>query len=316
MSRTKWFAFIAVLCLFLSAHWTSSGFAEDQVTAEQVVAAQVKSMGNPEALAALKTLAFVGTSSVDFIQGMYGKMNGSSMVVSDGKKVGIVLKYGDVNYPGEYFAYDGDNVSVGHIDPLQRSPLADFVFRNNGIMKEGLLGGVFSGGWPLLDLQEEQAWMKYGEAKIDGRRLHEIEYRPKNSLRNVKIKLYFDPETYRHVRTEYRVRIRDDMSASPGGAGTRRGTFRAPGIGDLVEPIEGIPSGFETLSQGLPDSIYVLIESFDNFKKVGAMIFPHTYTLDYSVEGQGHTFIGRWTMQATRWAFNRAYDDKIFIAQK
>lgn len=307
VSRNKWLILLVVFCLSLSAHWASSGFAGDEITAEQVIAAHVKSIGSPEALAAMKSLAFVGTTSVEFIQGMYGQMAGQSMFVSSGDKAAIVMKYGDINYPGEYFAYNGKEVSVGYIDPLQRSPVADFIFRYNGIMKEGLLGGVLSRNWPLLNFQEDQAWVKYDDVKIDGDELHEIEYRPKKGLRDVKIKLYFEPETFHHVRTEYRVRIRDDMSASPGGAGSRTGSFQAAGQ-DL--------DGFLALSQGLPDSIYVLVEKFDDFKKIGAMTLPHSYTIDYSVEGQGHTFIGKWILKAGQWAFNRTYDDKIFVAQK
>ena len=68
-------------------------------------------------------MAFVGTTSVQFIQGMYGSMSGSSMLVSDGNKMSIVLQYGDINYPKEYFAYDGKEVSVGYINPGQMSPL-------------------------------------------------------------------------------------------------------------------------------------------------------------------------------------------------
>jgi hypothetical protein len=236
-------------------------------------------------------------------------MSGTSMCVSDGNRLAIVLKYGDINYPGEYFAYDGKEVSVGHISPGQRSPLADFLFHHNGIMKEGLLGGVFSEGWPLLKLQEKQADLAYRDATIDGRRLHELEYRPKQSLRDMKIKLYFDLETYRHIRTEYRFRVFDDMTAAPGGSGTRVGRFQTPGT-------DGGTTGFDTLRQGLPQSIYLLVEKFDDFKKVGAMTLPHSYTIDYSVEGQGHTFIGKWTMNAVQWAFNRPYDERIFVAQK
>jgi hypothetical protein len=307
MNRISYFVLAVVLCLSLSVSWTGYGVAKDQVAPEQVAAVHLKSIGSPEALAALKTLAFVGTTSVEFIQGMNGSMSGTSMCVSDGNKLAIVLKYGDINYPGEYFAYNGKDVSMGYINPGQRSPLADFLYRHNGIMKEGLLGGIFSAGWPLLNLQEKQVDLTYRETTIDGRRLHEIEYRPKQSLRDMKIKLYFDLETYRHVRTEYRVRIRDDMSASPGGLGTRTGNFQAPSLDE---------SGFDTLRGGLPDSIYVLIEKFDDFKKVGAMTLPHSYAIDYSVEGQGHSFIGKWTMKAVQWAFNRAYDERIFVAQK
>jgi Tfp pilus assembly protein PilF len=51
---------------------------------------------------------------------------------------------------------------------------------------------------------------------VEGCRLYEIEYIPKNRLADMKIKMYFDPDTFHHARTEYRMRIRDDMSASPG----------------------------------------------------------------------------------------------------
>jgi len=307
MHKIGYFVLAVVLCLFLSVSWTGYGFAKDQITPEQVIAVHIKSLGSPEALAALKTLAFVGTTSVDFVQGAHGSMSGTSMCVSEGNKLATVLKYGDINYPGEYFAYDGKEVSVGYINPGQRSPLADFIFRYNGIMKEGLLGGVFSRGWPLLNIKEKQADLEYHETTIDGRRLHELEYRPKQSLRDMKIKLYFDVETYHHVRTEYRVQVRDDMTAAPGGNGTRVGRFQ-----------EADPSaiGFDTLHQGLPDSYYVLVEKFDDFKKVGATTLPHSYTIDYSVEGQGHSFIGKWTMKAAQWAFNRTYDERIFVAQK
>jgi hypothetical protein len=309
MSRIYCFALLAVLCLSLSAERKGSALTKDQVTPEQVIAEHVKSVGSPEALAELKSLALVGAASVDFIQGMYGNMKGTSMLVSDGEKLALVLKYGDINYPGEYLAFDGKDVSAGYIDPLQRSPLGDFIFRYNGIMKEGLLGGVLSKGWPLLNLKEHPASMNYREATVDGRPLHEIEYRPKNSLRDVKIKLYFDMETYRHVRTEYRVRIRDDMSAAPGGGGTRTGSFQAAGS-------QAVSPTVSSLNQGLPDSIYVLVEKFDDFKTVGALTLPHSYTIDYSVEGQGHTFIAKWTVTANQWAFNRTYDDRIFVAKK
>jgi hypothetical protein len=327
MHRISYFFLAVVLCHSLSVSWTGYGVAKDRVAPEQVAAAHLKSLGSPEALAALKTLTLVGTSSVEFIQGQVGNMSGQAMCVSEGNKLGIVLKYADINYPGEYFAYNGKDVSVGNVSPGQRSPLADFIFRYNGIMKEGLLGGVFSTGWPLLNLQEKQVTLTYRETTIDGRRLHEIEYRPKQGLSDMKIKLYFDLETYRHVRTEYRVRVRDDASAGPGVSGTTpvqdstRGLARQQGVpGSVVDFNAGrqasSTSGFDALRQGVSDSIYVLTEKFDDFKKVGAMTLPHSYTIDYSVEGQGPTYIAKWTMKASQWAFNRTLDERLFVAQK
>jgi hypothetical protein len=280
-----------ILFISLIVFQAGYGLADDQVVAERIVGMHLRSLGDSEALAALKTLAFVGTTSVEFVQGMHGNMSGQSMCVADEKKLAIVLKYADLAYPGEYFAYNGKEVSVGHISPGQRSPLADFLFRYKDIMKEGLFGGVFSGGWPLLHLKEKQVDLTYREATINNERFHEIEYRPKKSLRDVKIKMYFSPENNRHVRTEYRVRVRDDLSTLPSAT-------------------------FDTLKQGVPDSIYVLTERFDNFKPAGALTLPHRYTIDYSLEGQGRTFIAKWIIDAVQWAFNKTYDERIFAAQK
>ena len=119
-------------------------------------------------------------------------------------------------------------------------------------MKEGLLGGIFSTGWPLLNLKDKPATLAYREATIDGRRLHEIDYHPKQGFGDMKIKLYFDMETYRHVRTEYRLKYTTTCPVRREDSGPGQGPF---------ERRAGRSSGFDSLQQGLPDSIYVLVES-------------------------------------------------------
>lgn len=267
-------------------------FAQQEMTPDGVIAEHLKSLGNAQVVGATNK-AFLGEASAAVYQGGTGSMVGTAMLVSDGPKVSIVAKFNDINYPGEYFAFDGKEVSVGHISPGQRSPIADFLFRYNPLIKDGLLGGVLSGAWPLLNIAERQVDLKYKLATIDGKPLHEIEYQPKNYLRDMKIKLYFDTENFRHVRTEYRVRIRDDMSTQASGS-----------IGGFIG------------GQAIADSIYVMIEKFDDFKKVGVMVLPHRYSIDYSVEGQSNAFVGKWTLNAQQWFFNRPYDERIFKAQK
>ncbi len=292
---SKIHCFILAVVVFSTLGVAGSGFAGDQeLTPDQVVDEHLKSLGRPDVRAATRSTGSVGTATANFIQGASGSMSGTSMFVSEGHNLAIALKYGDINYPGEYIAFDGKDVSVGHIHPGQRSPMGDFLFRYNGLIKEGLMGGVLSQAWPLMNLKEKQPLLKCRMATVEGRRLHEIEYRPKQGLGEMKIKLYFEPETFRHVRTEYSVRIRDDMSIGPGGP-----------------PVEGA----FPLRDGLPDSIYNFVEKFDDFKKVGLTVLPHSYTLYYSVEGHG-AFIGEWKMQANEWIFNRDYDPKIFKAQK
>ena len=52
-----------------------------------------------------------------------GKLTGNSLFVSEGYMLGIIMKFGALDYPGDYFAYDGEEVTVSHINPGQRSPL-------------------------------------------------------------------------------------------------------------------------------------------------------------------------------------------------
>jgi hypothetical protein len=264
--------------------------ANTELTPEKLIAEHIKSIGKPTTLSSVNSRAFFGSADVEFVQGMFGSIkNGASSFISDGEKLQIVMRYGDLNYPAEYFAYNGDYVSVGYISPGQRSPLADFLFRYNGVMKMGFIGGTLSLAWPLLDADGIQYKLKYKKVKVEGRELHRLEW-PMHMLRNIKIKMYFEPDTFRHVRTDYVVRIQEDIS---------------------------VTRSFDIMSKNIvPESIYTLIERFDDYKKVSGMTLPHKYSIEYTLEGQGHSFIGHWTITARKWIFNRTFDEMLFEAQK
>jgi hypothetical protein len=237
----------------------------------------------------IKNRGFGGTTSFEFIQGATGSSSGQFLFLSDGPMVAIIMQYGDIEYPGEYLAFDGEEVSVRHIKPGQKSPLADFIFRYDRVMKEGFLGGALSSAWPLLDIEERSARLKCGQKEIEGRGLYELEYLAEKGMGDLSVKLYFDMETYRHVRTDYRVRIHGDMSV-----------------------VREDPSIFDIL----PDSIYLLVERFDDFKEADGLMLPHSYRMDYSLEGQGVSFIGRWTLDINQHSYNGKIHPHSFNAQR
>ena len=318
MGKLRGFTLLnAVLWLCLIGGQSQPSFAGSEISsAEELVAQHVKSLGNPGILSSLQSRSFVGGTTVKFIQGMNGSMSGVSTLVSDGRKLSIMLKFKDPDYPGEYFAFDGKEVSVGHMSPGQRSPIADFIFRFNGIMKEGFLGGALSVSWPLLDIKNKNPELKYKKTKVDGRDLYELEYHPKNTLQNMKIKMYFDPETFHHVRTEYTVRIRDDVSVQNTDSVQDAGGDLSKTSTTYDVKVRASTMKDANVFSAIPDSIYHLVEKFDDFKKVSGMTLPHSYTMEYSVEGQGNTFIGQWDLKANQWVINRSYKEEIFKAQK
>ena len=69
--------------------------------------------------------------------------------------------------------------------------------------------------------------------------------------------------------------------------------------------------------QGLPDSIYLLIEEFDNFAVVGGVTLPQKYQIQYSLEGHGPSFLARWTVHTQYFTSNgKEIDQNFFVAQK
>ncbi len=304
----------------LSLAVIGSSFAKDKaLTPKEVVAAHLKSMGDPELLARINTRGMRGKCSVEFLQGGVGNQTGQCTIITAGHNLSIILKYGSADYPGEYFAFDGTDVDVANITPGQRSPLGDLIFRYKGLMTEGLLGGVLSLGWPLLDIEKRNASLKYSSVKVDGRKLHEIDYMPKDGLNSIKVKLFFEPDTFRHVRTEYALRVQGEQAL-------QAGKTVISGVPSSVAVASGQNSGPVTRNAGvldpIADSHYRLVEKFADFKEVkfkdpqgsetGSLMLPHSYSLEYSVEGQGSSFLAHWNLTADQWMQNGTINPAMF----
>ena len=238
---------LLIVCCILTIQ--TSGLCADNP--EQLVVAHLKSIGEPDALSKIKSIFFTGTSEVNFIQGMQGQLEGTVMMASEGSKMGIVMNFPNLDYPGEHFAHDGKNVTVNNMNLGVKSPIADYIHRYNRIMSNGMLGGVFSNAWPLLDIKGNRPNMRLRKSKVDGTELYEIEYRPRNNHGDMTIRMYFDMETYRHMLTVYRVRNTMDVR-----------------------------SGSENILDAVQEDIYfTLTEKFGDFRKVGDLTLPHSYTL-------------------------------------
>ena len=46
--------------------------------------------------------------------------------------------------------------------------------------------------------------------------------------------------------------------------------------------------------------------------EINSLTLPYSYTLEYSVEGQGDTFLGRWSLNANEWMQNGKLDPSYF----
>ena len=260
--KIKPIIFAAALMLPVSPGVAVANVPQGKMTPEEVVTRHLAAIGTPEARAAAKSRVMTGEnhsrlkSSIRLLE-----VVGAAQIASEGNKVLLAMTYNANNYPYDKAAYDGEKFTVAGLPEGGRSPLTNFLVAQDVIFKHGLIGGVLSSAWTLANLDPEKGKLSYsGREKLDGREVHKLKYIPKKG--DVKINLYFDAETFQHLRSDYEYLISARMGARPGTSVTQ-GTNPT---GDTVR--------------------YRLIEEYSDFKKAGNLTLPHAYKIQYVSETQ------------------------------
>lgn len=222
---------------------------------EEVVAKHLDSIGTAEARAAIKSLLATGTATMKVIAGGAGEMQGFANLLSNEQQLQIHMPFKHPNYVGEFYQFDGKKYSDDQVNPNVRSRLGSFIHSQSQIVGEGLLGGTLTTAWALYDVPGRQAKLSYdGLKKVSGAELHQLTYRMKKGGGDLSVQIYFEPETFRHVRTVYRLSQRAAQGPS------------------------------ETESARQQESRYYLEENFSNFSTVDGLTLPTRWKIQFSSE--------------------------------
>lgn len=314
ISKKSIVMFAAFFCFSFCLGEAGRLFAQDkavEITAAQLIAKHLNSIAKPEVLSNMKNRGMVGRAAFDFVQGLHGSnIDGDFLCISEGKNMGLQMRFSELNYPGEYVAYNGQEVTVADITPGQKSPLGTFLFKYNAIVKEGFLGGAMSVAWPLLNYKDADQNFVVKREQIKGHDFYILE----KMSGDIKLKLFFDAVSFRHQRTEYAVRIKGDISANKTlnfaqEPVTQSADTAVPNrVGDLTPKA--------TIQEADPDTIYLLIEKFDDFIEVDKVILPRSYGIEFTAEGHGTSVVAQWSVIVKNWMNNakRAIDQKFFVA--
>jgi len=291
---------LATFCFLISTRPAQTSAQNKKLTPEELIARHLDSIGTAEARS--KASSRVAGGETKFIARIGGSANvdGQAMMVSSGAKLRFGIKLPLNDYPGEDMAFDGERAATGLLPQGRRSRLSAFFSSQNLPLREGLIGGTLSTAWPLLRLDQAKPKLDYrGLKKVDGRQLHEVSYRPQKGSSDLKVSLFFDPETFRHVRTRYSFEI-----------GATIGTRENPNQNT--------------------ESYYSLTEDFDDFRAVDDLTLPHKYKLQLSIQGssaaaasaspnaQGAganpaSLLHDWTLTIKQIEHNTKIDDLIFV---
>jgi hypothetical protein len=281
---------LALLLIFIISCGAAVASSPDKMTPEEVVTKHLASIGSADALASAKTRVAIGNAKAISRSKATRDIEGLCQIASDGDKVLLAMIFNLIDYPYEKAGYDGQKMTVALLKGTgTRTALGDFFMAKETVFKQGLIGGALSSAWPLLDVASKKPKLSYsGTEKINGREAHKLKYTAKGGG-GIQINLFFDGETFQHVRTEYQYEIPARMTARPGGS---------------VQSGSTDPNN-QTMSR------YKLIEEFSDFKAEGALTLPHTYKLRLTVDAQS-TVLLEWMMNFTQFAFNQQIDASAF----
>lgn len=275
----------AILCV-LSALLPVAAMApsmlaqEKKLKPEQLVSKHLESIGKADTRKGITSRTTAGATQVIFRLGGQGTLNGQGNILSDGTSVRFGMRYSALEYPGEQIAFDGNDVTVGQINPGNYSPLSSFVNENDVLLKEGLMFGSLSTSWTLFDVAGKKPKLDDAELKkIDGRLLYEMKYQARRG-NPFQVYLYFEPDTFRHVRSLFRL-----------SAPSMRGT----NITDSAELVR-----------------YQIVEDFDQFKEVDGLTLPHSYKLDFSIDAPRGASFTSWMYLVQQVTHNGRLERQLF----
>jgi hypothetical protein len=241
---TKSFVLVLILIFAIDSYG-------QKMSPQEIVAKHLDSIGTKEDRAWIKNQVVVGDVQIK-IKGSPRGIAGKALILSAGEKNMWGMNLVSNEYPQDRFAYNGKETVVGFARPGAYSDIGRFILSYRELLREGLMGGTLSSSWALFSTETKAPKLFYeGTKKIDGKETLAISYAPKGGS-DLNIKMYFDKETYSHVRTEY----------------TR---VVAAKMGTSVDT-----------SAGQGESRFRLVEDFSNFQKAGNLMLPAAYKLSYS----------------------------------
>ena len=243
----------------------ATAFAGDKLSAEELISKHIDSVITAKMANPPLGRAGSGVAVRDVLLGGTGHREGKATFVSKADDFQLVLDFTSADYQGEQITWSGGKarVSASGIDKF--SAMAQFVQTHEMILRDGLLGGTLNNGWALMTTNVHNPKIHYdGLKKHGGRMLHQITYTPRKGDNDMTIRIYLEPDTFRHVVTTYE--FEGQVAAMAG---------NMPDAQKIVERIE---------------------ETFSDFKQEGGLTLPHHWQLRYEQE-HGNTMSIRFEMQ-------------------
>jgi hypothetical protein len=290
---TRLVSLVAVV-LFTSAIFVSANIPDTKLPAAEVVTKHLEALGSADVRGRVHGTRIQGGCLITVKEGGTGQAQGQAVFSSEGD-MNLFKMVFESDEDLTWFKFDGSKASVSQFRPGRRTSLENFFASFDIIFKEGLLGGTLTEAWPLLNLQKKNPKLEtLGIKEVAGKKLLAIKYTPHKGS-DLKITLFFEPDTFRHVRTEYsQVIYANQQTRIAGGGG-------------------GLPPA---TSKRASDTHIDAFEEFSNFKEEQGLNLPHTYKFELSIQSEIRPALINWTIDFSEFKFSAPFNASEVTAPK
>ena len=252
-----------------------------KLTADDVIASHLESIGTAEARSAFKSVVAQGTVTGTIRVGGNGTSKGGAVMASQGPMSLTGFIFGVQEQANEKMAFNGQKLTLGNLRPGERTRFGGFLLTHDVLFREGLFGGTLSTAWPFLDSSRKPKLRYVGTKNIKDRKAYVLGYEPRDGG-NLDIKLYFDAQTFQHVLTEYQQEFAAPTVTDPKLAAIQRGTRLK------------------------------MTEEFSDFRRESNLMLPDTYKIQLTFDTDQNPLLQDWVVTLSQFLFNKALDAKQF----
>ena len=271
---------LTLILVLFSGHFTL--VHSQDMTPDEVLSKHLESIGTKEKRQGLTTLLAVGTSVFESKMPTV-KGGGKAVVVSDAANLYYLMSLNSRDYPFEKIGMFRDKISLPFVTAGTRSLLGSFLNEHPRVLADSLFCGSMSLRW-INDVADKRkpAFRSAGKKKIEGRQTIALDViSTTKGSDDFKVRLYFDAETFRHVRSEYRREIK---------------------MGRIVMGQQN----------QLANSNLDLIEEFSDFKDANGYTLPHHYKVTFASNSNAQMHETSWSILVTSYYLNPKLADDFF----
>ena len=250
---------------------------------KEIISKHLESIASAEKRATLKTLFAIGLSEFESKNPIV-KGGGKAVVVSDPGNLYFLMSLNSRTYPYEKVGAFGNNISLPFVSPGQRSMLGAFLADNSKILLESLFCGSMSLRWmgSIPNNATRLSMKSAGQKKINGRNAYAIDISMAGGeSSNFSVRLFFDSETFHHIRSEYHREV------AIGGIAFRQENQLANATADLSE-------------------------DYSDFKEVDGFTLPYVYKATLKTNNANQTYESSWGIRVATYYFNQKLEPDFF----